>query len=144
MKTIPAVLKESGKLLYTEFCKVYRDSKVMRAKVDCVEKKFLEENEWFAARSGKRILEPGKAYLVADIEGYCKALEEKKREAGLMDGIEEGYCPALILENKLIGIEWRILQWTEELIGDPGFAERVNVWTEKRTEARDLFLRLFC
>jgi hypothetical protein len=143
MTTIPATLEESGKTLYKEYLQTKKESLDMRAKVDRVEKNFLSENEWFEKRTGKRIFEPGRAYLVADIEGYCNALEVKKREAGLMEGIEAGYCPALILENKVIEIEWKILKWTEDLLGESHFAERVNIWTEKRKMAIELFLRLF-
>lgn len=115
----------------------------MRAKVDLVERQFLKENEWFEDRGGKRILEPGRAYRVKDIEGYCRALEEKKRESGLMEGIEADFCPALILESQFVKIEWQILKWTEELLGEIGFAERVNLWMDKRGQTVELFLRLF-
>jgi hypothetical protein len=140
-KTISAAMKAKGRQIWEKWLAAKIKAAKLRIQVDKIAEKILSEGE-FLNENGEKVVKNKFSYQICEEEkavNYFSLVENACTEAGLREGLKEGFCPALVAENEVVKIEWEILQWNGELIGDPKFAERINLYMDKRKEAIELF-----
>jgi hypothetical protein len=143
-KVISSEMKAKGREIWQRWLNAKVKAAKLRIQVDKIGEKILSEGN-FLDEKGERVLKHSKSWKIENKEGFetfYSRLENACNDAGLRVGLEAGYCPALIAENDVIKIEWEILNWTGEAIGDPKFAENVSIYMDKRKQALELFDRL--
>lgn len=145
MKKIPMAMKISGAKLFETYVEAKAKAVVMREKVNSVASEILSENVYLSRYNEERILENKIAWMIKEDQWkiFHTKLQARLDALGLRDGLGDGFCPALVLENHLLDIERNILDWTGKLVGEEKFADLVSLNMEKWKEAINLFCRLF-
>lgn len=125
-------------------------AETMRERVDAIWQALLNENETYEEdKPDKRITEPRSAWLTDDATFARLAAEANRRERAAKlkpDEMPDEYCPALVAEEQLNGIERAIIETAGAPLGIT--THRLLCQTnglEKRAQFLDLVIKaVFC
>lgn len=95
-------------------------SDVMRTEIDKIENEILQKFEWKHENTGERITELKDFYYlsVSDMKRFCKISNEFAIKAGLKSPSDDPeICPALVLENDVLQLSWKIINQTAHKAG---------------------------
>jgi hypothetical protein len=113
-------MKLEGIILWKKWQSAKKRADELRKIVDDYKRELLTKGNYVNHRTGERILDPKYDWLMSqkEAEEFYETVEKEMTARGLREGLEKDFCPALVAENVVMGINREIITWTAKLIGE--------------------------